>query len=250
MASILFDDSHGESVRLEEEGGSSFSKLSRALREDGHRLGVISREEDFSLQTLRGAGAVVIAFPSRRFTNRDIEAALGFVEGGGGLLLTGEWGNLHSTADVLNTLSQSFKVVFNKDRITDTRNVHEEEVRLMGHTMGMRREPTYATIRRFAPHPITADVREVGHISGCSLSAPKSAVLAWSDEQSFADLDGDGELDEDELVGSFATAVSPRIRGGRVVCLGDTSIMTDRYLDHADNKRFILNIFRWLIGKL
>ncbi len=250
MASILFDDSHGEGVRLEEEGGSSFTKLARALINEGYSLNAICREEDFSLQTLRGADALVIAFPSKRFTNRDVEATLGFVEGGGGLLLTGEWGNLHSTADVLNTLSQSFKVLFNKDRITDTRNVHEEETRLMGHAMGRRREPTYAVIRRFAPHPITTDVREVGHISGCSLSAPKSAVLAWSDEQSFADIDGDGELDKDELVGSFATAVSPRIKGGRVVCLGDTSVMTDRYLDHADNRTFILNIFRWLTGRL
>ena len=251
MVRILFDDAHGENLVLEESAGSSsFSRLVKALKNARYTVGVIHREQDFGPSTLKGAGALIIAFPSKKFSNRDAGALLSFVEGGGGLMLTGEWGNLHSCADILNTVSQCFRVVFNKDRITDTRNIHEEEVRVMGQKVGMRKEPTYAMIRRFNPHPITRDVKEVGHISGCSLSAPKSSVLAWSDEQSFADLDGDGELDEDELVGSFATAVSSDLSVGRVVCLGDTSILTDRYFDQADNRRFILNAVHWLAKAL
>jgi hypothetical protein len=251
MARILFDDSHGENLVLEETAGSSsLSKLVKALRKARHTVGVIHREQDFVPSTLKGAAVLILAFPSKKFSDRDVAAMLSFVEGGGGLMLTGEWGNLHGCADILNTVSQCFRVVFNKDRITDTRNIHEEEVRVMGSKVGMRKDPTYAMIRKFNPHPITQNVKEVGHISGCSLSAPKTSVLAWSDEQSFADLDGDGELDEDELVGSFATAVSSDLSAGRVVCLGDTSILTDRYFDHADNRRFLLNSIHWLTGSL
>ncbi|MBM4247871.1 MAG: hypothetical protein FJ149_00200 [Euryarchaeota archaeon] len=250
MARILFDDSHGENLVMEEGSGSALSKLSGALRAAGHALNLIHREQDFCPPTLQGADILVIAFPSRRFSDRDVGAILGFVEKGGGLLLTGEWGNLHGSADILNTVSQCFKVVFNKDRITDQRNIHEEEVRVMGQRVGMRKEPTYAMIRRFRSHPITRDISEVGHISGCSLSAPKHSVLAWSDEQSFSDLDGDGELDPDELVGSFATAVTPELKRGRVVCIGDTSILTDRYFDQADNRAFLLNTVHWLAGRL
>ncbi len=250
MSRLLFDDSHGENLDLEEGSGSSLSKLGKALRGAGHTVGLIHREQDLCDATLRGADILVIAFPSKRFSERDITAILAFVERGGGLLLTGEWGNLHGSADILNTVSQCFNVVFNKDRITDQRNVHEEEVRVMGQKVGTRKEPTYAMIRRFSPHPITREIREVGHISGCSLSAPKHSVLAWSDEQSFADLDGDGELDPDEVVGSFATAVTPELKRGRVVCIGDTSILTDRYFDHADNRAFLLNIVHWLAGRL
>ena len=247
MAKLLFDDAHGENLQLEEsEGTSSISKFVGALRKAGHTIGVINREQDFGAPTLKGVSVLIVAFPSKRFSNHDVEAILSFVEGGGGLMLTGEWGNLHCSADILNTVSQSFKVVFNKDRITDTRNIHEEEMRVMGQKVGMRKEPTYATIRKFSDHPINSEVREVGHISGCSLCAPKHSVLAWSDEQSFGDLDGDGELDPDEIVGSFATAVSPDISSGRVVCIGDTSILTDRYFDNADNRRFLLNVVQWL----
>ena len=120
----------------------------------------------------------------------------------------------------------------------------------MGQKVGMRKEPTYAMIRKFNRHPITDKIKEVGHISGCSLSAPKHSVLAWSDEQSFADMNGDGELDPDEVVGSFATAVTPELKRGRVVCMGDTSILTDRYFEQADNRAFILNIVHWLSGTL
>jgi hypothetical protein len=250
MARLLFDDAHGENLDLEEGSGSSFSKLGKALRGAGHSVGLIHREQDFCDATLKGADVLVIAFPSKRFSDKDVAAILVFVEAGGGLLLTGEWGNLHHSADILNTVSQCFKVVFNKDRITDQRNIHEEEVRVMGQKVGMRKEPTYAMIRKFTSHPITKAIREVGHISGCSLSAPKHSVLAWSDEQSFADLDGDGELDPDELVGSFATAVTPELKRGRVVCIGDTSILTDRYFDQADNRNFLLNAIHWLAGKL
>ncbi len=250
MARLLFDDSHGENLDLEEGSGSSLSKLARALRGAGHSVNLIHREQDFCAATLQGADVLAVAFPSKRFSDKDVGAILAFVERGGGLLLTGEWGNLHGCADILNTVSQSFKVVFNKDRITDQRNVHEEEVRVMGQHVGMRKEPTYAMIRRFSPHPITREIKEVGHISGCSLSAPKHSVLAWSDEQSFSDLDGDGELDPDELVGSFATAVTPELKRGRVVCMGDTSILTDRYFDQADNRPFLQNIVHWLAGKL
>jgi hypothetical protein len=250
MARILFDDSHGENLMMEEGSGSSLHRFEKALHKAGHSVNLINREQDFCAATLQGAAILVVAFPSKRFSDRDIGAILAFVEQGGGLLLTGEWGNLHGTADILNTVSQCFKVVFNKDRITDQRNIHEEEVRVMGQKVGMRKEPTYAMIRRFRSHPITKEISEVGHISGCSLSAPKHSVLAWSDEQSFADLDGDGELDPDEVVGSFATAVTPELKRGRVVCIGDTSILTDRYFDQADNRAFLLNVIHWLAGKL
>jgi hypothetical protein len=246
MVKIIFDNSHGEDAELEREGENSLSKLALSLRKDKYVLGEIHREQDFTLQTLRNASVVVISFPKKRFSSRTVEAVLNYVEGGGGLLLTGEWGNLHESADILNTLSQSFNVVFNKDRITDQRDVHEEEVRMMGHSVGKRKEPTYATIRKFALHPITNDLHIVGHVSGCSLGAPKYTVLAWSDDQSFADMDMDGELDPDEVVGSFATAVHPDIRTGRVVCLGDTSILTNRYIGQMDNRRFLLNTFAWL----
>jgi hypothetical protein len=35
-----------------------------------------------------------------------------------------------------------------------------------------------------------------------------------------------------------------------VVCIGDTSILTDRYFDQADNRNFLLNAIHWLAGKL
>jgi hypothetical protein len=250
MAKVLFDNAHGENSMLEDSGAGSFSKFSSLIAKEGYKVGEIHDEKDFTLATLKGAEVLVISFPSKKFSNRDVEAILQYVEGGGGLLLTGEWGNLHGNADILNTVSQSFKVMFNKDRITDTRHVHEEPVTVLGHRTGTRKVPTYALIRKFTLHPITHEVKEVGHISGCSLSAPKYTVLAWSDEQSFADLDGDGELDPDEIVGSFATAVSPDLKKGRVVCLGDTSILTNQYFEQMDNRKFILNILHWLSKKL
>ena len=45
----------------------------------------------------------------------------------------------------------------------------------------------------------------------------------------------------------FLAAVEAKL--GRVVVIGDFVIFGDEYLEKADNKKLVLNIFRWLIRK-
>ena len=63
MSRLLFDDSHGENLDLEEGSGSSLFKLAKALRGAGHTVNTIHREQDFCAATLQGADILVIAFP-------------------------------------------------------------------------------------------------------------------------------------------------------------------------------------------
>jgi len=160
--------------------------------------------------------------------------------------MTGEWGNINENADILNDLSYHFKIKFNKDRIADSVESFEKEIKVFDEIIKGERAPHFPKIKDFADHPINEGVTEIGHFSGCSLDAPEQSALAWSSATSFGDVDGDGELDPGEVVGHLITAAHPHTKGGRIVAYGDTSILTTRYIHKADSKRFVINTVLWL----
>lgn len=250
MPKLLFDESHGEDLKITSDEPNGISKLINGLKSQGYNIESIYRQSDFKYDVIRDADVLIISFPKIHFSDNEVKTILKFVRDNKGLFLTAEWGNIYENADILNKISQNFGVSFNYDRITDTRDIHEEEVKVLGETIHKEKMPQYAKIKEFSEHPITRGLKQIGYISGCSINAPEYTVLAWSDELSFGDLNGDAELDPEEIIGSFATAVQPTTRSGRVVCIGDTSILTNKYIDHYDNKKFILNIINWLSKRI
>lgn len=248
---ILFDQTHDEISRIDDPRDEGISVFAGMLAKEGYDTGKIGLPENFSARVLRKADLLCIFYPGRAFLAREVDAVLSFVREGGGLLLSGEWGNLRGNAVTLNAISGHYGIHFNEDRITDTRNIYEEDVKVLDQVVGRRKEPQVARITQFARHPVTKGLKEVIHISGCSLRAPQECILAWSDEFAFGDLDADSELDPGEAVGSLATAAHPNTNaGGRMVCLGDTSILTNKYIARLDNRKFLVNVVRWLVKDL
>ena len=246
MPRLLIDLTHGEEIRPDFTGDNGLSILKSALSDFDFVIGHISKRADFNMDHFKAADILMIAFPTDKFSATEIENVVDFVEAGGSLFLTGEWGNIKDNADILNELSAHFNIRFNKDRIADSVESFEEEIKVFDEVIKWERAPHFPKITDFADHPINEGIEEIGHFSGCSLDAPEDSALAWSSATSFGDVDADGELDPGEVVGHLITAAHPHTKGGRIVAYGDTSIITNRYIHKADSKRFVINTMLWL----
>ena len=240
---ILFDETHNENTKIQDTGPEGLSTFANILNEKGFEIKTIS---DTLLKHLDTAHMLWIAFPSMRFTGEEVVGIKEFVENGGGLLLIGEWGNLYDNADILNKLSKEFGITFNADRVTDAAHAFTKNVEFMGEVIDKKKVPQFVKISNFRKHPVTEGIKQIVYFAGCSLDAPPKKILAWSNPTSFGDLDADRELDVGELKGTLAVACGTIYEKGKVVCIGDSSLVGNKYLSHGDNKKFMLNVCRWL----
>ena len=246
MATMLVDLTHNEGIEPNFHGDDGLSIMIKALEDAGIVVGRISRRSEFSFDHFKAADVLMIAYPTERFTEKEIENVIDYVHSGGSLFLTAEWGNLKENVDYLNAISNHFGIFFNKDRIADSKESFEEEIKMFDEVIKREPRPQFPRITEFAIHPINDGIEEIGHFSGCSLKAPEDSALAWSSPTSFGDEDADSELDPGEVVGHLITAAHPHSNGGRVVAYGDTSIITNKYINRADSKLFVINTVKWL----
>lgn len=243
---MIMDLTHDEGIRPQFAGDDGLTILIKALEDVGITVGRMSRRSDFNIDHFKATDVLMIAYPTDRFTGKEIENVVDFVEGGGSLFMTGEWSNLKQNADILNSISKHFGITFNNDRIADSKESFDEEIKLFDEVIMREPMPQFPRITDFAEHPINKGVEVIGHFSGCSLHAPEESALAWSSPTSFGDENADSNLDPGEKVGHLITAAHPHTNGGRIVAYGDTSILTNKYINRADSKVFIVNTVKWL----
>ncbi|MFA5771792.1 MAG: DUF4350 domain-containing protein [Thermoplasmata archaeon] len=240
---VSFDESHDEGASLEDGKVDGLSDFGKLLRNNGYTISVI---KDSFLRNLEDTDVLVISYPKGEFKPEEITAITEFVSSGGGLLLTAEWCNIGGNAFTLNQLTKDFGVKFREDRVTDLVESYAEEIKIMGEVVGKKKIPQFLKIMRFAKHPIAEGIKEIVYVSGCSIDSPPENMLAVSSGSSFGDKDVDGVWDKGETVGSMAIASFSEYWNGRVVYIGDTSILTNKYITYADNKKFCLNMIKWL----
>lgn len=172
---------------------------------------------------------VVIATPSRVFTEEENERLKTFVEAGGGLMLLAEDNNKEGTTLALNQLSQLFSITFNVDRIYDDKNYVE-------HT-------SWVSIGAVLSHPVFQGVTTIVYMSGCSLAG--EGILVKTGATAYAEkYDG---LITHEKGDNPACMAFLEVGEGRIFACGDTELF-DQHLSLADNTIFALNVFDWLTG--
>jgi len=243
MATILYDKLHAELPRISDDGGDGFSAIVKELESEGFTVN--TSQSDF-VEELVGVDAAWISFPTQNFDEAEIEAVSAWVKAGGNLLVTAEWGDIYSNVSVLNSLTKAFGVEFNKDRLTDHVHAFVEEIKVLDEVVGTKKIPQFIQISDFGDHPIVDRLNEIYYFAGCSLNAEEDNIIARTPETSFGDLNANMKWDPGEEKGSVAVATATTPELGRVVCIGDTSFLANKYLDHGDNRAFIVNAFKWL----
>jgi len=215
MASVLFDEAHGELLSSHADPEKDRETDTRALLDEELRtvgMTVVTQVDAWDEETLSECQVLAIVAPTTPFSLRDIEAVEGFVRDGGGLLLAANAEALwRQPDDSFNLLAERFGLCFEHYY-----NVPPEEV------------------RDFRPHFVTSGVGRISSWEVCSLTllgsgaAIQPRVLAM--------------IPETEAV--FAAAVE--VGQGRVFVIGDFILFGDEELTNLDNRAFARNLFRWL----
>jgi hypothetical protein len=216
---VFFDQTQNERGRLD----STYSELAQILKENDIDAEAYS---EYMILAKKIAECKVIVFGcpnSSKLRQPEIDALKRFVEKGGGLFLLSLSGGDRGLMNNMSKISQGFGISFENTAIMDERN-----------NAGL---PTMPLITNITSHPITDDVREILLPSGCSLKVTEKATV-------IATTSDTADPPKQPVI---AAAEHGK---GRIICVGSYEVFRrGGGMQHAGNKAFALNAFRWLGGQ-
>ncbi|MDP6627715.1 MAG: hypothetical protein QGG50_07420 [Methanopyri archaeon] len=224
---VVFDASHDEYFSISKRKDPSYRLLARQLVAGG--MGV---REAGELDDGFAGDVLVVAVPRRVFQPAESAAVQEFVKNGGGLVLVGMGGGLHQSSQVLNALAFRFGMVFGEELL------HHNPDRM---DVPLRKDQVHAAHAVLLRHPVLEGVGTVRVRFGCSVTSVGNSPV-WV---------GDEPLEEQTLAALEAAHYYPVLAlqeegKGRVVALGDASLLDSRYV--RGSARLAGNIMTWAAG--
>jgi hypothetical protein len=215
MASVLFDEAHGELLRSDAEPEKDKETDTRTLLDNElSALGmtIFVQREAWSEDSLSACQVLAIIAPTTPFSLQEIEAIEKFVRDGGGLLLMANAEALWRQPD--------------------------DSFHLLAERFGLRFEHYYnfppEEIRDFRPCFITSGVGQISSWEVSLLTILRRGADAEPRPLAFIPETGD-------LFAAYVEAGR-----GRVVAIGDFVFLGDKKFSELDNRTFARNLFRWL----
>jgi hypothetical protein len=215
MASVLFDEAHGEllsslAVPEKDQETDTRTLLEQKLRALG--MTIFSQTETWCEETLNDCQVLAIIAPTASFSLYEIEAVEEFVRDGGGLVLTANAEALWRQPD--------------------------DSFNLLAERLGLRFEHYYNVppekVHDFKPHFISSGVGQISTWEVSTLTPLESSAIIQP--RVLATIPETGE--------AFVTAVE--VGQGRVVAIGDFILFGDKELTSLDNCTLASNLFHWL----
>jgi hypothetical protein len=239
---VVFDVSHANNLSVDD-----LTPLQDRLAARGAAIRILDepdRESDITLMEvitteLRSATAWVIAAPVRLYTAEERDALIAFVDDGGRLLLVAdptrprppeeESGFLDlsailfpvSATPAINSVANAFGAVFFDDYLY---NLNDND----GNYRNVR-------LNHFGDAALTDGLDSVVFFATHSVRSDGVALVGGSDGTLSSTRTGETDLSAAALAGN-----------GRVLALGDLSVLSAPYHTVADNDRFLSNIADWL----
>ena len=223
-AIILFDESHHELLRSQKVSDDeqpdnevdTWDNLSIALREEigceaTSYTGDETGEAYLTEENLSKYKVLVLAAPRNPLNDSEIKVITNFVHQGGSLLIAQNYESLWSQdPPTINLLLEKFGL----------------RTKLL-----LTKPPSEVSAAQFRPHYLSSEVNRL------VVKEPVYLETLNDLPRVVANLPRTGE--------HFLAAVEAE--QGRVVVIGDFVIFGDEYFEEVDNKKLVLNIFRWLI---
>lgn len=182
------------------------------------------------------------------FLVSEIAAIRSFVAGGGSLLVVTDHTNAYFHAHVLVPLLTELDVASFTCTVCDD----------APHTLGCGNG--WIAVTRFNPHPVTLGLKCIGLQTGgrvddrfaVALSSERSWADAWRTgpygEVNAPGFFGNFRRDPGEKCGPLGVVLAKEYGSGRIVIVADQNLLSDTFINYADNWRLWLNATAWLLG--
>lgn len=226
---VLFDEAHGQRFLIGQGGPLDLSELAGLYRNRG--ADVLSSTAPLTREILSGVDVLVISGPFAALADSEIDAVLGFIEGGGGLAVM-----LH-IAPPVGPLLHRLEIDFTNGTLRETDRVID------GNPLNFR-------VTDLADHPLTAGLEGFSVYGTWALrgTAPHTRILAETGRHGWVDLDRDNRLSKTDAMQSFGVMVAGETGRGRYLVLGDDALFQNRFLDD-DNRRLAEHLLTWLAAR-
>ena len=175
---------------------------------------------------LKSTDLIVMRPVEYRYDGTEKQALEEFVKQGGAILVAGEWGPSIPSAATIDLLAH-FGATYDNNTIRDP--AHSAS--------GQTSWVIYAAGRNFLAHPVVTGLKSVQSAAGASLSGAQWKAII--------------ETDDDAMPVRRPAVALRELGAGRLMALGDwgfwQSYASSPTLSIADNRRFALRSFAWLL---
>lgn len=186
---------------------------------------VIRSTSAYTTTPPRGSIAVILS-PDSAYARSDVTRIKTFIIRGGTLVIAEDYGS-HS-----NTLLAALGA---RARL-DGRVLRDERY--------YYRSPAMPIARNIPNHPLAHGVQQVTLNYGTAIRPNNATVVASSSEFAYLDTDRDNELDTTERIATYPVVTVESMGEGRVIVIGDPSILINAMLDRPGNRAFARSLFR------
>jgi hypothetical protein len=217
---ILFDDTHNYPEHL-----SFYSSYEAALSSAGCTV-AHHTSGSLTLSVLQQHHVLVVIGPYSEYSASEKIAITSFVNGGGGLMIVGEWSFYQPLTVALTALLNIFGANYDDNQVVDPTNYEDQTYYVL-----------YDNQRNFLPHSIVDGLTQIKLFAGSSLSG------------------GDGwttiiETDDDSVPARRPIVICRPFGAGRIVAFCDSSFLTNVFIQSYDNEAFGLRCAEWLLFRI
>lgn len=167
----------------------------------------------------------VVLSPDRGYTDAEAQRLRRFVRQGGTLVVAEDFGD-HSN-DLLEAVGATAR--FDGRLLRDERRNFES--------------PSMPVATNVSNHSLVANVSRLTLNHGTVVEPNNATVLVSSSGFGYLDGNRNGDLDDNETLGTYPVATVESVGGGRVVAVSDPSLAINAMLERKGNQAFVRALF-------
>jgi hypothetical protein len=201
------------------------------------------------------ASAVLIMGPTEPFQREEVETLLGYVRGGGKLLVMLDPDKKTGLEPLLDGLGVALQPGTAASSTNFMRRAHNPSDHTIIYTNQYTAHPSVTTATRHQREVATVLVNAAGLIASTAAAEPKPRVTfpIRSGKEFWRDLDGDFVRGPNEPIEQLNLAAAATLKGegdkeGRALVVGDSDFMSDKIAPNQGNYLVFVDMLAWLVG--